>query len=86
MGSVACSLNVIGDIRAGTWHKLRIDVPVRAHSMLEKALPNAILDLGDRIPKLLGDSLTLERVDSIRVGRSGHDDKRDNGYLRSRLL
>ena len=46
--------------------------------MLEKALPDTILDLGDRIPKLLGDSLALERVDSIRVRSSGHDDERDD--------
>ena len=54
--------------------------------MLEKTLPDTILDLGDRIPKLLGDSLTLERVDRIRVGSSGHDNERDDGYLGSRLL
>ena len=54
--------------------------------MLEKALPNAILDLGDRIPQLLGDSLALECVDCIRVGSSGHDNERDDGYLGSRLL
>ena len=54
--------------------------------MLEKALPDTILDLGDRIPKLLGDSLTLQCVDSIRVGSSGHNDERDNGYFGPRLL
>ena len=54
--------------------------------MLEKPLPDTILDLGDRIPQLLGDSLALERVDCIRVGSSGHDDERDDGYLGSGLL
>lgn len=54
--------------------------------MFEETLTNPILDFRDRVVELLGDSLALERVNGIRVGSSGHNDERDNGYFGPRLL
>lgn len=61
-------------------------VPVRTHSMFEQTLTNPVLDFRDRVVKLLGDSLTLECVNGVRVGGSGHNDERDNGHFGPRLL
>ena len=66
--------------------KYRRHKPVRAHRMLEEACTDAVLDLGDSIPELFGDSLTFERIDRVRVCRSRHDNERDDRGLRTRLL
>ena len=54
--------------------------------MLEEACANAVLDFSDRIMKLFRDCLALQRVDSVRVCGSGHDDKSDDGDLGTRFL
>lgn len=60
--------------------------PAVPRGTLEQASSDAVLNLGDGVAELLGDSLSLERLDRVRVGGGGHDDEGDDGHLRAHLL
>lgn len=62
------------------------DEPSVAGGTLKEPSSDAVLDLGNGIAKLLRDSLSLERLDRVRVRRSGHDDEGDDRHLGSHLL
>lgn len=62
------------------------DVPRVPESVLEDPLANLFSDLVDSLLELGSDGLTLERLDSVRVGGSRHDDEGDNGRLGSHRL
>lgn len=54
--------------------------------VLKDTLANAGSHLRDSLAELLRHGLTLERFDSVRVGRSGHDDERHDSRLGAHLL
>lgn len=66
--------------------KRRGGAPSVTSGLLEETGTDPVLDLGDGISKLLGDSLTLERLNSVRVGARRHDNERDDGRVGSHLL
>lgn len=49
--------------------------------MLKDPLADFGGDLVDSLLELGSDGLTLECLDSVRVGGSGHDDESNNGHL-----
>ena len=59
---------------------------MEAGSVVEETCPNTVLNLRDRIAKLLGDGLTLERIDGVRLSRGRMNEERDDGGIRSCLL
>lgn len=85
-GSVLCSLDVEIRCRDQAGTESKTNIPVRPNGVLEQSRTNPVLYFRNRIPELLCDGLALESVDSIRVRSSRHDDERDDGHLRSRLL
>ena len=52
---------------------------MEASSVVKEPGADAVLDLGDGITELLGDRLTLERFDRVRVRLGRHDDERHDG-------
>jgi hypothetical protein len=54
--------------------------------VVEQSRPNPVLYLGDCIPELFRDRLTLESLNGIRMGCGRHDDKGYNRGSRTSLL
>jgi hypothetical protein len=54
--------------------------------MFEDSVTDSVLNFGNRVTKLLHDSLSLQGLDGVRVGGSRHNDEGDDGGLGSRLL
>lgn len=57
-----------------------------SRSMFEDSVSDLGLNLSDGIPQLLHHRLTLQRFDSVRVGRGRHDNEGDDSSLGARLL
>jgi hypothetical protein len=62
------------------------ELSIVSSGVLKQSVSNPVLDLLDRVLQLLDDGLTFEGFDGVRVGGSGHDDKRDNSRLGAHLL
>ena len=54
--------------------------------VIKQTRTDPILNLGYGVAELLGDSLALQCLDCIRVGRRRHDNKCINGHVGSYLL
>jgi hypothetical protein len=65
-------------------HKLLLAMEPRR--VVKQPRADAVLDLGDRVPELLRDCLSLERLDGVGVGLCRHDDKGDDGGVGASLL
>lgn len=68
-------------VAVGTGTKMfqeQADSPMEASSVVEQSCTNTVLDFCDRIAQLLGDCLTLECFDSVRMGRGWHNNKGDH--------
>lgn len=61
-------------------------LPAVPRGMIEDAFSYPVLNLMDRIPELLGDSLALQCLDSVRLRRSWHDDECHDRHIRLGLL
>lgn len=59
---------------------------VVAGGVLEEAVADAVLDLGDGLAELLDHGLALQRFDGVRVGSGGHDDESDDGDVGPEFL
>ena len=53
--------------------------PIRPDGVLEQPRTDSILNLSNRIPKLLNYSLTLESINGIGVSGGGHNNERHDG-------
>lgn len=92
--SVPCSLEdqqsnpIVGSDQRSTQPRRceSIALPGIPSSLLKQPLTDPVLDLGDSIPQLLRDGLTLESFDGVRVRRGGHDDECHHRRFGPRLL
>jgi hypothetical protein len=64
----------------------RLDSPGVTSGVLKEPVPDLLLNDVDGLLELLGDGLTLERLDGVRVRRGGHDDEGDDGRFGTHLL
>lgn len=55
-------------------------------SMLEQATTDSVLYFSNGVPQLFHHRLPFESINYVRVCRSRHDDERNDGRLRTRLL
>jgi hypothetical protein len=78
-------LVLVGQQRLGVGN-FSSELSIVSSGVLEETVSDPVLDFLNGILQLLDNGLSLERFDSVRVGRSGHDDESDDGGLGSHLL
>jgi hypothetical protein len=65
---------------------MRSSSPIIPRGMLKDPVTDPMLNLGNGLSELLGNGLTFERLDGVRVGSGWHDDECDDGDLGAHLL